>query len=225
MRTEIIPSCLLRGPSWLNIIIMKIKGFYFITDSSLSKAGNESDVRNAVEAGVSVVQYRSKDSPTKNLLEEALLLKKICQGQALFIMNDRVDIAYAANADGVHLGQDDMPIKEARETLGKDKIIGVTVHDENEAARAIKMGADYLGVSPIFSTSTKLDAGPPAGISLIKKIKTIATVPLIAIGGINLSNAAEVIEAGADALCAISATVSADDVKLEILKFQDLFLP
>jgi len=202
---------------------MKIKGFYFITDSSLSKAGNESDVKNAVHAGVHVVQYRNKEDSFENLLEEALTLKKICQNRSLFLINDNIDITLAADADGVHLGQDDLSLEKTRNLLGPNKIIGVTVHDVKEAKQAIRANADYLGVSPIYSTSTKLDAGMPSGVSLIKDIRSFSRIPIVAIGGINLSNANKVIQAGADALCAISATVCADDVKTEIIKFQRLF--
>jgi len=203
-------------------MLSKIKGYYFITDSDLSKSGNISDVKNAVESGVGVVQYRNKSGSTKEMYEEAVKLKEICKN-IIFLINDRIDIAIAVDADGVHIGQDDMPYKIARKMLGKNKIIGVTVHNVQEAKDAEKIGADYLGVSPVFSTDTKPDAGKPAGINIIKDIKRICKIPLIAIGGINLLNAEEVVKAGADGLCAISAVVAKDDVKAEIIKFQKLF--
>jgi len=202
---------------------MKIKGYYFITDTDLSMAGNISDVKAAVKAGVTVVQYRNKQGETLNLYQETLALKKICAGKSLFIANDRIDIALAVEADGVHLGQMDMPYKAARKLLGKKKIIGVTVHNVKEAIAAQKMGADYLGVSPIFSTTTKLDAGKAGGIELLKKIKAEVKIPLVAIGGITLENASQVIEAGADSICAISAVITKPDVIGEINKFQRLF--
>ncbi|OGS45103.1 MAG: thiamine-phosphate diphosphorylase [Elusimicrobia bacterium RIFOXYD2_FULL_34_15] len=204
------------------MMLSKIKGYYFITDSDLSKSGNISDVKNAVESGVGVVQYRNKSGSTKEMYEEAVKLKEICKN-IIFLINDRIDIAIAVDADGVHIGQDDMPYKIARKMLGKNKIIGVTVHNVQEAKDAEKIGADYLGVSPVFSTDTKPDAGKPAGINIIKDIKRICKIPLIAIGGINLLNAEEVVKAGADGLCAISAVVAKDDVKAEIIKFQKLF--
>ena len=200
-----------------------MKGFYFITDSSLSRAGNLSDVKNAVAAGVRVVQYRNKHVDTRQMLEEALKLKKTCKN-ITFLVNDRVDIALASNADGVHLGQYDMPLNVARKILGKKRIIGVTAHNLKEAKQAQKQGADYIGVSPIFATGTKKDAGKPAGIGLIRKIKKHISIPVIAIGGINLQNAKEVIDAGADGLCAISAVVTKKNVKKEIEKFQKLFI-
>ncbi|HAX61356.1 MAG TPA: thiamine phosphate synthase [Elusimicrobia bacterium] len=204
-----------------------ISGYYFITDEKLSKAGNVSDVKNAVSAGVKIVQYRNKCGSTKEMYDDAVKLKEICRKKnVIFIINDRMDIAIASDSDGVHIGQDDMPYSVARKILGKNKIIGVTVHSLKEAETALKQDADYLGVSPVFSTDTKNDAGKPCGISLIKKIKSrlCGTIPVVAIGGINLSNAGEVIAVGADALCAISATVTKNDVKKEIEKFQKLFL-
>lgn len=199
-----------------------MKGYYFITDENLSRAGNLSDVKNAVEAGVEVVQYRCKEASSQLLYNEAKELRALCKG-TLFLVNDRVDIAVAVDADGVHIGQDDLPYAAARKQLGPKKIIGVTVHSVEEAIEAEKNGADYLGVSPIFVTQTKLDAGKPAGITLIEQIKKAVSLPLVAIGGINLKNAPEVIAAGADGLCAISAVVASQDVKMEIRKFQELF--
>ncbi|MDD4162042.1 MAG: thiamine phosphate synthase [Methanothrix sp.] len=201
-----------------------MKGYYFITDSKLSRAGNMSDVLSAVSCGVEVVQYRNKNAETRQMYEEAALLGKICLDfDTIFLINDRVDIALAAEADGVHLGQSDMPCLAARKLLGPEKIIGVTVHNLAEALQAESIGADYLGVSPIFPTATKPDAGKPAGISLIEEIRAQVDIPLIAIGGINHSNASEVVRAGADGLCAISCVVAKENVKDEILKFQEIF--
>jgi len=201
-----------------------VKGYYFITDCELSLAGNEKDVISAVSCGVKVVQYRNKNAETRQMYEEAVLLRKICRDSgSIFLVNDRVDIALATQADGVHLGQSDMPCLAARKLLGSECIIGVTVHNVSEALQAKSMGADYLGVSPIFQTATKPDAGKPAGIRLIEEIRAEVTIPLIAIGGINHSNAGEVVRAGADGLCAISCVVAKENVRDEILKFQDIF--
>jgi thiamine-phosphate pyrophosphorylase len=201
----------------------KVRGYYFITDAGLSKNGNLSDVQQAVAAGVTVVQYRRKDAETRELYAEALALKKICRNRALFIVNDRVDMALAVDADGVHVGQDDLPCTVARLLLGKRKIIGVTVRTLAEAQQAEKDGADHLGVSPIFATTTKPDAGKPAGIVLLEKIRRFTGLPLVAIGGITLENAPTVIAAGADAVCAISAVVTKKDVAGEIRKFREVF--
>ncbi len=202
-----------------------MRGYYFITDSGLSLAGNLPDVRGAVSACVDIVQYREKSGDTGALYDEALRLAEICRGTVTkFIVNDRIDIALAVNADGVHLGQSDMPYDAARKILGADKIIGITVHSVDEAVKAEREGADYLGVSPIFSTSTKKDAGIPAGLKLIADVKSVCKIPVVAIGGIDLSNAPEVIAAGADMVCAISAVITKPDVAAEIKRFQKLFL-
>ncbi|HOU70818.1 MAG: thiamine phosphate synthase [Methanothrix sp.] len=201
-----------------------MKGYYFITDSLLSRAGNRSDVHAAVSSGVEVVQYRNKNADTREMYLEALELARICQaGGSLFLINDRLDVALAVEADGVHLGQTDMPCTRARKLLGREKVIGVTVHNLAEAMQAEEEGADYLGVSPIFSTSTKKDAGRPAGIRLIEEIREQVSLPLVAIGGINHSNAPEVIRAGADCLCAISCVVAEENVSGRICRFQELF--
>ena len=171
---------------------------------------------------VEVVQYRNKNAETQEMYEEAVLLREICRDD-IFLVNDRVDIALAAEADGVHLGQFDMPCLAARKLLGPEKIIGVTVHNLAEALQAKCIGADYLGVSPIFQTTTKPDAGKPAGIRLIEEIRAEVDIPLIAIGGINHFNASEVVRAGADGLCAISCVVAKENVRDEITKFQDIF--
>jgi len=201
---------------------MLLRGYYFITDDKLSRAGNISDVKNAVACGVKIIQYRNKNASTKQAYEEALKLKRVCKG-ATFLINDRVDIALGVKADGVHLGSDDMPYNLARKLLGKKKVIGLTVHSVKDAIKAQKMGADYIGVSPIFATKTKGNAGKPAGVGLIKLIKKRVSIPIVAIGGINLANASEVIKAGADCICAISAVITKPDIKKEINKFQILF--
>ncbi len=201
---------------------MKIKGYYFITDSTLSQAGNSSDVRKALAAGVSVVQYRDKKNDTRTMVEEALKLRKICRGVTLLI-NDRIDVALAAGADGVHIGQGDAQYKIARRLLGEKSIIGLTAHNVKEAKVAEALGADYIGVSPVFATSTKKDAGVPVGVEMVRSIRKHISIPIVAIGGIKLSNAKEVIGAGADAVCAISEVMTKPDVGKGILKFQQLF--
>jgi thiamine-phosphate pyrophosphorylase len=199
-----------------------MKGYYFITDAALSRAGNESDVRAAVAAHAVAVQYRCKEGSTLALYAEAMRLKALCRNIP-FLVNDRVDIALAVNADGVHLGQDDMPFAVARRLLGAKKIIGLTVHTVAEALAGAAAGVDYLGVSPIFATATKKDAGPPAGLSLLSAIRKVVDLPLVAIGGVTLVNAPDVIAAGADAVCAISAVVSTENAGEEIARFQRLF--
>jgi thiamine-phosphate pyrophosphorylase len=199
-----------------------MKGYYFITDSSLSRAGNLRDVRAALCAGVKIIQYRQKHKDSRAMYLEAAKLKSLC-AKRMFLVNNRIDLALAIGASGVHLGQDDLPCSLARRTLGKKKIIGITVHSLKQALDAVKAGADYLAVSPIFQTRTKPDAGTPRGVALIRRIKKRVRLPLVAIGGINLANAGQVVAAGADCLCAISAVVAKKEPQKEIKKFQELF--
>jgi len=202
-----------------------MKGYYFITDSGLSRAGSVADVRAAVETGVSVVQYRNKDGETRALYEEAKILRELCRGTGTrFIVNDRIDIALAVDADGVHIGQEDMPYREARRLMGHGKIIGVSVHTLELAKEAERDGADYLGVGPVFPTATKPDALAPTGVSLVREVKAVVSIPVAAIAGISLENVDEVINAGADMVCAISAVVAGENVKEEIMKFQRKYL-
>jgi thiamine-phosphate pyrophosphorylase len=187
---------------------MKISGLYFITDSKLSKQGIMSDVQQVIEAGCAIVQYREKEKETGEIIAEAKQIAALCKEKnVLFLINDRIDIALAVEADGVHLGQEDMPCAIARKLLGKNKILGLTVHSVAEAVQAEKQGVDYVSVSPIFATETKPDAGKPVGIELIKEIKRAVKVPVVAIGGINEQNLRQVLEAGADAVAIISAIV------------------
>jgi thiamine-phosphate pyrophosphorylase len=200
---------------------MTYKGFYFITDSSLTKKGIVSDAEAAIKGGATIVQYREKCMDTGPMIDKALQLKDICAGKAALIINDRVDIALAVNADGVHLGQTDMDYKNARRLLGNSKVIGVTVHNLEEAKAAEAMGADYLGVSPVFHTDTKGDAGPAAGLGTLREIRAGTSLPIAAIGGIKLENLREVLDAGADTVCAMSATIG-KDVESKVREFSDI---
>jgi thiamine-phosphate pyrophosphorylase len=195
-----------------------MRGFYFITDKNITKNGILEDCRLAIRGGAGIIQYRDKDCSTKEIIETAKRIKKF---GATLIINDRVDVCLAADCDGVHLGQDDMDLKTARKIL-KNKIIGITAHNIKEAIGAEKAGADYLGVSPVFPTKTKPDAGSAIGIETLKKIRKAVKIPIAAIGRITLENADLAINAGADMVCAISATVGRD-VKKEVKRFQEKF--
>ena len=186
---------------------------YFINDSSLSKKSNTDDIRAAIRAGAKIVQYREKQKTTKDMVEEAGKIKNICQ-DTLLLINDRIDICLAVDADGVHLGQGDMPYEMARKILG-GRIIGITAHNIEEAIEAEKKGADYIGLSPIFETKTKPDAGKPSGIRLIEDEKKKVGIPMVVIGGLNKGNIASVINAGADSCAVISAIITKDDVEKE----------
>jgi len=198
---------------------------YFITDSRLTGRTVLEDVGSVIHAGVKIIQYREKDLTTREMIDEAGKISRLCrENDVLFIINDRVDIALAVDADGVHLGNEDMPYEAARRILGNTKIIGLTVHDVGEAIEAERIGADYIGISPIFETTTKPDAGTPAGIDLIKYIKKAVKIPFVAIGGINQDNIKSVLEAGARSIAVISAIVTKDDVEKECKKFREVII-
>ena len=186
---------------------------YLVTDRSLSKGRPTSEiVAGAVAGGVTCVQLREKQCGTREFVDEALALKPLLKDCNIpLIINDRLDVALAVEADGVHLGQDDMPITMARAIAGSSLIIGISAESTEDALRAEQEGADYIGISPVFATPTKTDTGPPLGLDGVRKIREVVDIPLVGIGGINELNAAEVIAAGADGIAVVSAIVSADD--------------
>lgn len=192
--------------------------FYFITDRALSRNGIDEDVKAAIRAGVRIVQYREKSLPKKRMIEEAKELAQICRGKVIFIVNDSIEVALASGADGVHLGPDDMSIGEARKMLGPGKIIGVTASSVAEAKRLEMQGADYIGLSPIFATGTKSDAGKPIGLKVIKEARKKLRIPFVAIGGISMGNLESVLEAGAKSVCMISAVLKDGNVEEEVGK-------
>ena len=193
--------------------------FYIVTDSELSKDGIFSDVENAIKAGCKIVQYREKNKTSKEMINDAIQLKKICQGNAIFLINDRVDIALASDADGVHIGQEDIPFEVAKKLLGRDKIIGLTVHNLEEAVDAEQLGYDYIGLAPIFKTGTKEDARPPVGIEMLKLIRKNVSLPIVAVGGIDKDNVKEVIKAGADSVVSIYALLNSNNIFDEVSDF------
>lgn len=187
-------------------------GLYLVTDSSLcdkpSKAITEI-IEAALRAGVKWVQYREKNRSRKAIYNEALRIRELTAGYgARLIINDHADIAVAVGADGLHLGQDDLPLKEAVKICG-EMIIGISTHSLQEAVAAEEAGADYIGFGPIFHTDTK-DAGVPAGLAALREIKSNIKIPVVAIGGISLLNLASVLETGVEAVAAASAIIKGD---------------
>lgn len=197
-----------------------------VTDRKTSNGRSESEIaRSAYEGGADAVQLRMKDSNGREFLEQARLIKEYSDEYAgFFIVNDRVDIAILSDADGVHLGQSDIPVIEARSLLGDDKIIGVTVHNVDEAVKAESEGADYISVGSIFKTSTKEDAQQGLGLDAVFTVKNAVDIPVIAIGGINRGNIQDVIRAGADGAAVVSAVVSKPDVASAAHELRDLIL-
>ena len=188
---------------------------YLVTDAGLSRGRTHREiVQAAIRGGVTVVQYREKNTTTRQMIEEALELRELCRVRGVpFIVNDRVDVALAVDADGVHVGQDDMPALLARKLIGRDKILGVSVENVAQVRAAVADGADYIGASPIFATPTKPDAPPPMGIQGLREITRVCAIPVVAIGGLNATNAASMMRAGAAGIAVVSAIVSGDDVE------------
>jgi thiamine-phosphate pyrophosphorylase len=179
-------------------------GVYFITDSGFGYT-HEELAEMALRAGIKIIQFREKRMPTKYMYETAKKIRKLTEDySALFIVNDRIDIALAVHADGVHVGQEDMPAEAVRE-ISKEMIVGVSAKNVDEAIRAEKDGADYIGAGPVFTTTTKEDAGKDIGLITLEEILKSVRIPVVAIGGINHDNAEMVLKTGCDGVAVISA--------------------
>lgn len=171
-------------------------------------------IEEAIQGGADIVQLREKNKTKKELLVMARELKDLTARYGVtFIVNDHIDIALAVDADGIHLGQDDLPLREARKIMGPNKVIGISTHAIDEAIQAEKDGADYIGVGPVFETKSKVDVVDPVGLEYVKEVVAHTSVPFVAIGGIKLHNLNDVLKAGAQSICVISAIVGAENVK------------
>ena len=187
---------------------------HVLTDRAWSRGRDMVSVAAAaIEGGATVIQLRDKTASTRELVAEGLALRVLTRERGvLLIVNDRIDVALAIDADGVHVGQDDMPVALARQMLGPERILGASAGNLEEAIPVIEGGADYLGVGPIYATSTKSDAGQPIGLHFLSELAVRYAIPLVAIGGITASNAGPIIQAGASGVAVISAVVGAEDI-------------
>lgn len=183
---------------------------YPITDAKLSGLTHAEQVRQLIAGGATLIQLRDKLSPPRKLFRDAEAALQVARDKGTrLIVNDRVDLALALKADGVHLGQDDLPPSAVRKVLGDRAIIGFSTHNLQQAEHALAQPVDYIAAGPIFTTGTKEDAEPPIGLEGLKEIRAaIGDLPLVAIGGISADNAADVIRAGANAVAVISAVVA-----------------
>ena len=188
---------------------------YLVTDRSLSLGRSNLEViEAAVSGGVTLVQLREKEASTQEFYLEGLKIKDYLEAAHIpLIINDRIDIALALDADGVHLGQEDMPVDVARKILGPHKIIGASAFTTEEAVAAESMGADYLGLSPILVTKTKPELVAEIGIQKISSLKQAVEIPIVGIGSMNQSNAYEAVRAGLDGVAVVSAICSQEDPK------------
>ncbi len=205
---------------------MKISNWKLCFIADAEAAGGRdlgSLTKEAVEAEVPIVQLRAKKLESGAFLNLAFRLHELLRPRSIpLIINDRIDIALACNAEGVHLGQKDIPLDYARKILGNDKIIGISVNTVKEAQVAEKGGATYLGVGPIFYTDSKENLDTLLGVEGLKKIRAITDLPLLAIGGVSAQNARDLLRAGADGIAVISAILGSPDIKKATLSLLNI---
>ncbi len=202
-----------------------LSGLYVILDPAISADRTLLDVLTAsAKGGAKLFQYRNKTASMKVAYSEALALRKIAHELgALFIVNDRCDLALAVDADGVHLGQGDLPVQLARNVMGPNKLIGLSTHNAGQVAAAATVGPDYLGFGPIFTPGSKLDHDPVVGIEGLRAVRRLTALPIFAIGGIGLTHIEEVVRAGANGAAVISAILKAPDIQQIVSDFVSRF--
>ncbi len=185
---------------------------YVILDAEMRTEPARVTARKLMDAGVRLLQYRAKKAPPREMLENARELAQLARERgATLIVNDRPDVAYLAGASGVHVGQEDLSVDEARAVMGPEKLVGISTHNLELFEEAMKSSADYIAVGPIFATSTKENPDPVVGLEFLRRVRDLTSKPIVAIGGITLERAAEVIEAGADSVAVIRDIVQAVD--------------
>jgi thiamine-phosphate pyrophosphorylase len=185
---------------------------YVILDAGLMTGSAEETAKQLMDAGVRMLQYRCKGGSAREVLETSRRLAAIAGEEgATFFVNDRPDIALLAGASGVHVGQTDLRVEDARKVIGAEGWVGVSTHNEEQFRAAIKSSADYVAVGPIFATKSKENPDPVVGTEFIRRVRGLTTKPIVAIGGISLERAVEVIEAGADSVAVISDIVKAEN--------------
>ena len=186
---------------------------YLVTDRELARGRTTLEIAGAaIRGGVSCIQLREKMCSTREFIDESLAIRSLLARHGIpLIINDRVDVALAVKADGIHLGQKDMSCSMARQLIPESMIVGISVESLDDAIAAQKDGADYLGVSPIYLTPTKTDTAKPLGLEGLRSIRSEVDLPLVGIGGLNADNVAAVIHNGADGVAVVSAIVAADD--------------
>ncbi|MCX8094188.1 MAG: thiamine phosphate synthase [Candidatus Goldbacteria bacterium] len=191
---------------------------YCITAEKFSRGkDNITVVKEMLQAGVRIIQYREKYKSFKEKYDECVRIRQMTlKNGAIFIINDHPDLCLMVGADGVHLGQDDYPVRVVRKLLGEKYIIGVSTHSPKQYKKAIADGADYAGVGPLFKTNTKDDVMPPVGLKYLKWVVKNAQIPFVAIGGIKEHNIEKVIKAGAKCVCLVTEITQANDIKEKI---------
>lgn len=191
---------------------------YGLTDSRLSLGRTVEDVVSALLAGgVRIIQYREKNKYAGEMLEECRVIKRLTeQAGACFIVNDHIDIAMLCGADGVHVGQEDLSVPDVRRLVGPEMIVGLSTHAPEQALKAVEVGADYIGVGPIFATQTKVDVVAPVTLGYLDWVAANMTLPFVAIGGIKMHNIGEVARHGARCCALVSELVGAPDIAAQV---------
>lgn len=202
-------------------------GIYGITAEKFSCGRSNLEVAKAmIEGGTKVIQYREKRhlKDYRDILEECWQMRKLTKEHGVcFIVNDFVDIAMLVDADGVHVGQEDLPVRAVRSLLGPDKIIGLSTHSPEQAKQAERDGADYIGVGPLFTTQTKENVCAAVGLEYLKHVATHSSLPFVAIGGIKEHNIKDVIDCGARTVCLVTEIVGADNIVQVVKKLHSFF--
>jgi thiamine-phosphate pyrophosphorylase len=203
---------------------MYLGGLCFITDRSICTLSCEEMSLAVLKTGVKWIQYREKNKTRREMYEDSVRIRGLTRDyQAVFIVNDYADIALSVDADGVHLGQEDLPLRKARNIMGREKIIGISTHNVEQAIAAEKEGADYIGFGPVFHTTTK-DAGNPKGTDMLREIKKQVRIPVVAIGGINLGSLKSVLDTGIDAV-AVSSAILRGDIEAHAKNIMEIITP
>ena len=205
----------------------KVGRFHVLTDTLLQTHFSHVELAElAIAGGADTIQFRQKEGATRELIRVAEQIQRLCAGAGVtFIVNDRVDVAIAAGAKGVHLGQEDFPIPLARRLLGEEAIIGGSASTLEEARQCLLDGADYVGFGPVFPTASKQDAAPASGLDLLRRVVDAIPLPIIAIGGITQENASRVAKAGVHGIAVISAVCCQKDPEEATLCLRRLLEP
>ena len=197
---------------------------YAITDSGLSLGRPLEVVVGALlDAGVTMIQYREKKKKAGEMLRECELIRKMTRDAgAFFIVNDHVDIAVLVGADGVHVGQEDLPVPAVRKLVGEDCVIGLSTHAPDQVLAAVRDGADYIGVGPLFATQTKEDVSAPVGLEFLEQVVVMQALPFAAIGGIKRHNVGDLVRRGCSCCCMVSELVGAPDIAARVAEIRKI---
>lgn len=195
--------------------IFRTAGLYCLTDSQLAgERGNLAVVEQMLAAGAQIIQYREKNKTQLEMYRECMLIRDMTRMQgATFFVNDDIALAMAVCADGVHIGQDDLPLPVVRQLVGEGMLIGLSTHSPQQARAAVELGADYIGVGPVYQTQTKKDVCAPVGLEYVNYVAKCIDLAFVAIGGISRDNLTAVIEHGAECVAMISEIIKAADIR------------